>query len=433
MYFRGKSEIIMRRDETKLREKALKADYALLLAVAVLLAIGIISVFSAQHRASVFSFGPSSSAYRHLLNIGIGLFAMIIAFCLPLKKLDNTVLILFFSFAVIILLFAVILFGSNINGAHRWLKIGFLNFQPSELAKIVLIFYVSHYIRRKNSTVKEKNPKWSWGLLIIIGGIIALVAIEPDVSTALVLLLLIFVFFFVGNVPLKFSLVLIMCVLSIGLMLYLLPGSRFKHIDERIKNYAISIRRGETAVPENSQMQNSILAFANGGLFGRGLCKGELKNGSFIPEVDRDLIIAAVGEEMGFVGTLFLMSLYFVILVLGFKIALFFEDKDRFLFFLAFGISANFFVFAIIHAFISIGYLPATGLVLPFVSYGGTSMVGNLFMLGILLNISAESKIRQMNENIIKKREMIFLSTKSKLNSRGYYIRSAGQKTGNSS
>lgn len=406
----------MEKYEDRLRCKFKNANYALLITVSVLLAIGIVAMFSAHQKASVFSFGTSSTPYKHLLNIGVGLLAMLTAFCLPLKKTDNTALILFFSLAITVLLFAVILFGANINGAHRWLRLGPFNFQPSELAKIVLIFYVSHYIRRKNSGIKEKNAKWSWGLLIVIGGIIALIAVEPDVSTALVLILLVFVFFFVGKVPVKFSFVLIFSVLAIGVLLYLLPGSRFKHIDKRIKNYVVTFRGGEVETDENSQVENSILAFANGGLFGRGLCKGELKNGSFIPEVDRDMIIAAIGEEMGLVGALFVMSLYFVILVTGFRIALFFENKDRYFYFLAMGISVNFFIFAIIHAFISIGSLPATGLALPFISYGGTSMVSNMFMLGIMLNISALSKSHQMNENMIKKREMIFFSTKNNSN-----------------
>ncbi|MBN1151228.1 FtsW/RodA/SpoVE family cell cycle protein [candidate division WOR-3 bacterium] len=399
--------------EDKLGDKIKNANYGLLIIVAVLLGISVITVFSAHQRASIFSFEATKIPYKHVFNILLGFAALFIAFCIPLKRTDNTVLILFFAFVASVMLFGVILFGEDINGAHRWIKIGSINFQPSEIAKIVLIFYVSHYIKKKNTRIKETNVKWSWGLLVVIGGIIALIAVEPDVSTALVLILLVFVFFFVGRVPIKFSFVLIMSVLIIGVMLYLLPGSRFKHIDVRINNYISSIRQGELNSQGNKQIENSILAYANGGFFGRGICRGELKNGSFIPEIDRDMIAAAIGEEMGLAGVILMMSLYFAILVIGFKTAVFFEDKDKYLYFLAIGISVNIFLFAIIHAFISIGALPATGLVLPFMSYGGTSMVSNMFLIGILLNISALSKNHELNENLIKKRELIFFNSKN--------------------
>lgn len=387
-----------------LKKRLLNLDYMILIAVFVLIGIGIIVVFSAQQQAFE-QLHWSSSFAKHIINIGVGLIALMLGLLIPLKKIANTVLLFLLSLLTVIILFAVILSGKFVNGASRWFSLGILSFQPSELAKIVLIFYTSHYICRKRGKSKQ-NAKWSWGLLVVIGGIIALIALEPDISTALVLLILIIGFFFVGGVPVKFSLVLITSVILIGFMLYLIPVNRFKHIGKRVDDYIVHVTESD----ENNshpQVLNSMLAFANGGVFGRGLGKGELKNGSFIPEIDKDMIIAAIGEEMGMLGVIIVVAIYLIILIFGFRIASTVYQYDKFMYFLSVGISLNIFLYAIIHSFISIGLLPSTGLPLPFISYGGSAMVTNLFLIGVLLNISSSSKELAYQDRIDKYNAMI--------------------------
>lgn len=387
-----------------------KIDYIILGIVSILICISIIIVFSVQQDQILNSSRFSNIFTRHIINIFIGGLALLFGIFLPLKKIENTFLLFVLSIGIAVILFLVIISGKVVNGASRWFSIGIISFQPSEIAKIILIFYTSHYICRKNGKSKQ-GAKWSWGLLVIIGGIIALIAIEPDISTALVLLALVLVYFFIGNVPVKFSFVLISSVILIGFMLYLIPVSRFKHLGSRVDSFIVHISN-KNEINDQPQVLNSMLAFANGGIIGRGLGMGELKNGYFIPEIDRDMILAAIAEEMGMIGVLVIIAFYLLILIFGFRIASNIWKFDRFQYFLAVGISVNIFLYAIIHAFISIGLLPTTGLPLPFISYGGSSMVTNLFLLGVLLNISYRAKELEYNDKIRKYREMVLLTNK---------------------
>jgi len=401
--------------------KKLKSiDFIFIFLIMILIAIGIICVYSAQQKSIFSNFSLSNSFIKHIINIFIGILVFLIAFFLPLKKLNNTIIQVFLSFITILALFFVILYGKMVNGASRWISIGILNFQPSELAKIVLIFFSSYYISKRKAK-NQKNVKWTWGLIIVVGSTIALVGIEPDVSTAMVFLLIILAYFFLGNVPLKFSAVLFGSILVIGLILLNLPGDRFNHVEGRINSYVSTIRN-LNSIQAQPQILNSQLAYANGGIFGRGLGNGELKNGSFIPEIDRDMIIAGIGEEMGMIGVIIVISIYLVILYIGFKITSLAAKFDNFFFFLSFGISINIFIYAIVHAFISVGFLPSTGLPLPFISYGGSAMITNFFLIGILLNISSFVSYLDKQDRKVISEKLMFESRKEKNKRKDYAI-----------
>ena len=279
--------------------------------------------------------------------------------------------------AVLILLVAVLIFGAEIKGARRWLSFGPFSFQPSELAKLAVILYLADFLDRKSS--KIRNPFLSFippGLLIGIA--IVLIFAGRDLGTVMLIAGVVILLYFTAGAPLKYLGVLVLTVLSGGsLAICLSPFRR-----TRILSF-LSPESDPTGI--SYQINQSIIGVGNGGLFGQGPGRGFQKL-FYLPEGHTDFIFANIAEDLGFFGSALFIALFFFLVHWGFQTAK--RSTNRFQSLLATGIISLIGVQTILNLSVVIGLFPTKGTTLPFISYGGSSLLCTLFAAGLLVNIA---------------------------------------------
>ncbi|MCO4761583.1 MAG: putative lipid II flippase FtsW [Myxococcales bacterium] len=352
-------------------------DWALLSVVAALAVMGIVMAFSASYYLAVHRFGDEHMFLtRHLRFIGVATFTLLLFANMPYqmwKKLAYP--------AMAVALFALVLvpiFGITRNRATRWLAIGGFSFQPAELAKVIFVAYLARSLSKK----AERNSIQTFhvGLLphFMVWSVLGLLCMkQPDLGTALVLAVLLFTMTFVAGArvaPLVF----------IGLSGVSLLGVFLAHNPMRSRRITAFIDNFEHRADVGYQLWNSKLAVAMGGFFGRGLGASHQKLG-FVPEAHTDFVLAIVGEELGLVGIMFIAVCFIFLIYRGLRIAL--SARDEFGRLLAIGLTVLFGVQAAVNFGVVLGLLPTKGLTLPFVSYGGTSLIVMSMAAGILLNV----------------------------------------------
>jgi cell division protein FtsW len=278
------------------------------------------------------------------------------------------------------------LIGSNINGAYRWIFIGPINFQPSEIAKFALIIHISKLLSERQEVIKSFKlgllPPLMWTMIICF-----LIALQPNFSSAIVIYLIAIILLFVGNTNFLHLLSLGLSFLF-GAFIYAISAT---YRMQRLLTY-IGLATNQESVNSSAdfQIKQAILGFGNGGFWGLG--PGQSKQAHlFLPESYGDFIFSIIGEEYGFIGVGFIILVFALILYRGFRIAK--NAPDNFGYFLATGITVTFSIYAFVSAGVNCGLLPPTGIPMPFISYGGTALVIYSFIIGILLNIS-----RQINK-----------------------------------
>ncbi|CUS34790.1 putative lipid II flippase FtsW [Candidatus Nitrospira nitrificans] len=282
---------------------------------------------------------------------------------------------------IMVLLVAVLIpsIGAMRNGARRWLDLRVITVQPAEMAKLIGVIYLAAYLAKKEDQLQQ----FSTGLLpalLIIGILSGLVLLEPDLGTVVMLGLVTGGLLFVGGARLSHLSTLALVALPIGLVLILTS-------DYRRQRFMAFWEPWRDASDTGFQITQSFLAFGSGGLFGVGLGEGKQKL-FFLPEAHTDFVLALVGEELGFVGTGMVVLLFVLFVIRGFQIS----SRARIPFgrYLGIGITTLIGIQALINACVVTGLLPTKGLTLPFVSYGGSSLVISLIGVGILLNISRD-------------------------------------------
>ena len=353
-------------------------DYILLMVVLALVGLGIVMVYSTSAILAAERFqDPYFFLKRQALFGGIGFVLMILMIFLPLNVLKRSAYpILILS---VLLLIAVLIpgIGHRAGGSMRWFRIQFFSFQPSEFAKLGLIIFLAYFLAKK----EEKIRSFSFGFLptiVFSGVVIALVLKEPDFGTALFLALLVFLLLFASGARLIY--IAAAFLLTTPLAYYFLINARYRY--DRLMSF---IKPWEDPTGASFQIIQSFLSFGSGGLFGLGLGEGRQKL-FFLPAPHTDFIFSVIGEEIGLVGAMVLVLLFFIFTLRGISIAVFLED--RFGAYLALGITLMVSLQAVINMAVVLGLLPTKGLTLPLVSYGGTSLVANLVGVGILLRLS---------------------------------------------
>jgi len=350
----------------------------LFLVTAILLAIGTVMIYSSSSAFAYESYG--SSAYfvkRQLLFMLVGLIAAVLLMSFDYGKLKNfTKPFLLFS---ILLLIAVFIpgIGHSAGGAKRWISLGAINFQPSEIAKMALVFYAADVLARKQSEIKN----FLYGFLPLVmslGVCILLILLEPDLGTAVTLAFLIIIMAFIAGVDIKQ--LFIMIVPGILTLIGLIVMKPY-----RIKRMMAFLNPWNDPRGSGFQIIQSMIAMGTGGFFGVGLAHSKQKL-FYLPEAHTDFIFSIIGEELGLIGTLGIVILFAIFIWLGFRIA--YSARDLFGQFLAFGLVTMLALQVIINIAVVTGLIPTKGLPLPFISYGGTSLVYSLASVGLLLNIA---------------------------------------------
>lgn len=359
-------------------------DNSLFATVLALIAFGLIMISSAGVFYGQVRFeDPYYHLKGQLLNGAIpGLLLMLLA-----RKIDyhywKKVSFPIFAASIIFLLFVFVPgIGYKVYGAMRWIAIGPITFQPSELAKLSLILYLSTWLVGKG----EKSIKDFYEGFVPFLGILGLVAVliikQPDMGTLGVLVAIAVSIYFVAGARLDHLFGLLLAGLGFLAVLIKIEPYRF----DRITAF---FDRGADPQGIGYQINQALIAIGSGGFFGLGLGHSRQKF-NYLPETVGDSIFAIIGEELGFVGAVFLVFLFAIIAYRGFRIAK--KAPDDFGRLVAIGITVWIITQALINISANLALIPLTGIPLPFISYGGTSLMVLLFSVGILMNISRQTK-----------------------------------------
>ncbi len=362
--------------EIRLPRVAGKIDSWLLISVLCLLCIGLIMVYSASAFLAARSYGDASYIFqRQLLWMALGIIAMLVTMRVDYRQWQRFSLI--GMVIVLPLLIVVLKYGVSVYGASRWLTFGsFFTFQPSEMAKLVLALYIADWLARKGSQVGT----FLYGLapfVILVGVVLGLVLLENDMGTAIIIAGFATVMFFTAGANIVQFLLAVAC----GGLIFLMEafkGYRYYRLTGFLNPF-----KNVTSI--NLQLYQSLLALGSGGWFGLGLGASRQKTG-YLPFPYTDSIFAIIGEELGFVGCAVVVILFLFLAFRGFRLAR--RSQDVYGALLATGITTWLVLQAMINLGAATGTLPYTGVPLPFISFGGSSLVVSMAAVGVLLNIS---------------------------------------------
>ncbi|MCI8704822.1 MAG: rod shape-determining protein RodA [Anaerotignum sp.] len=358
-------------------------DYWLIIAVCLLSLFGIISIASATR----INLGASATeVIKQAVFSLIGIVLMLVA-----ANVDYEYFAQFFIPIYILnllLLLAVLLFGTNFNNATRWISIGPLTIQPSEFAKVIMIFCLARLISLKQRSISE-IPMLAL-LCAFVAVPIVLIQKEPALSASLVLLAIFCIELFVAG--LDYRIIRNVVVVAAPVVLLILwdvsrenPLFTDKIFHGHQFNRLLSFVDPTRDASLYYQTEKSISAIGSGQLTGKGLFHGTLNQLSYLPEPENDFIFSVIGEEFGFFGCIFVLSVLLFIIFRCIIIAI--SARDIFSQLLAAGIAGMFAFQTFVNAGVATGILPNTGMSLPFVSYGGSSMWTNMVAVGLILNI----------------------------------------------
>ncbi len=337
---------------------------------------GMLMIYEASAVTAARNFGDRFHFLREQFKLAIlGGLSMGICAIIPYKK--------FHAFALpalvlsIVSLFAVFIpgIGAEILGAKRWLTFSAFTIQPAEFVKLSLIIYLAAWF-----SSKERGRLSSF--LLLLGVVVGLVAAEPDLGTAIVILTISAILYFVSKAPLRHFAFFLPVVIGLGLSLSIIAPYRFNRV-------LTFFNPGVDPLGRSYHIRQILISLGSGGWFGVGLGKS-LQKYEYVPEVTTDSIFAIIGEELGFVGATLLVSCFAILILRGYRIAA--AAPDLFGRYLAVGIVSWIAAQTVINLSTMVALLPLTGIPLPFISYGGSSLVSMLAGTGILLNISRSGK-----------------------------------------
>lgn len=354
----------------RLKHQESKIDKTLLFLTLGLLIFGILMIFNASAASAIKDFGDKFY-YLRLQGIWavIGVVLMIAISFVDYHFLRKIALPLFFLVIILLILVLIPGIGLKFLGGRRWLGVGEFSFQPSELAKLSMVFYLSSFLN------KRKKP---FQFLIIVGILSTLLILEPDLGTALILIFTAFVIYFVSGA----NILEIIFISFIGILG--VTGLVFSS-SYRLSRFKVFLNQETDPQGASYHLNQILIALGSGGLFGRGIGQSRQKF-LFLPEAATDSIFAVIGEEMGFIGGLAVLIALFVIVIRGLQTAC--QAPDRFGQMLAVGITSSFFAQSFLNLGSMVSLIPLTGVPLPLISYGRTSLLTTLVGVGILLNIS---------------------------------------------
>jgi len=353
-------------------------DFVLFATIMLLVAIGVVMVYSASSYYAAFKYNdPEFFLKKQFLWAAIGCIFMVIAIKTDyhiIKKYTGIIMVI-----TVVLLLAVFAFPA-VNGAKRWIQLGFASFQPSEIAKYTVVLFMAKSLDKKGEKVKE-FLKGVCPYLLVSGFYAALVLVGKNLSIAAVIMIVtVIILFAVGAKFLHLFAIGSSLVAAVGALTILEPYRLARLMNFR-DPFADSQGKGY-------QLVQSLLALGSGGVTGAGIGQSRQKC-LYIPEPHTDFIFAIIGEELGLIGCAFIMLLFVIFVWRGIKTAV--TAKDMYGTILGIGITSVIAIQAVINIAVVTGSMPVTGVPLPFISYGGSALVFNMLAMGILLNVSRQT------------------------------------------
>jgi cell division protein FtsW len=341
---------------------------------------GLLMIYSSSYIWADYKFGDG---FRYVklqgLFLLVGTFLMLI-----ISRIDYR---LYYKYSFSIFLFCLILLilvlipgiGKIRNGSRSWFGIGSLGIQPSEFMKLSLIILVSKYLSNSNKDIKSFF-KGIMPVLMVLGVVFLLIMLQPDLGTGMIIILSILSLLFIAGANMKFFFIAgLVGIIGIVILIIIAPY-RMDRITSFINPWSDPLGTG-------FQIIQSLYAIGPGGLFGLGLFNSRQKH-FYLPEPQTDFIFSIISEELGIVGILVVASFFIFILYCGIKISL--NSKNLFSKYLSFGMTFQILIQAVMNLMVVVGLIPVTGVTLPFLSYGGSSLLITLCSIGILLNISRD-------------------------------------------
>ena len=361
-------------------QKQVAMDHTLLIITLTLALIGLVMVFSASAVVAGNRFHDSGYFLkRQLAWLTFGFLLLHLASRIDYVWWRRLSIPLLGLIMVLLLMVLVPSLGVAAKGARRWLRLGPISIQPAEMVKLITVIYLAAYLTKK----EDRITIFRSGLLpalIVVGLLSGLVLLEPDLGTVVVMGTVTVGLLFLGGARMTHLLALGLC--AVPAVLVLVLGSSYRR--QRLMTFLAPWKDASDA---GFQITQSFLAFGSGGSFGVGLGEGKQKL-FFLPEAHTDFVLALVGEELGLVGTGVIVLLFALFVIRGFQIAA--RARVPFGRYLGMGITLLIGIQALVNACVVTGLVPTKGLTLPFVSYGGSSLVISLLGVGILLNISRD-------------------------------------------
>ncbi len=360
-------------------ERFTKIDKGILITSLLMLGFGIVFVYSSSFAIAKQNFGGSDYFLaRHIIRAVFALVCFVVFMNIDYHVIGKYSGIAYII-AIVMLVYVLILPDSTaINGAKRWISIGAIRFQVSEFARMVLIITLAVQFDKYGDRIRE--GKVFIQQIVRIGIICILIMAEPDFSTALLIGCITLCILFVSGAKTLHIVGIICSIIPFAIIAVTTSAYRYK----RVLGF---INRTETKENIGYQAYQSLIGLGHGGFFGTGLGQGEQKY-FFLPEPHTDFVFSILGEEVGFVGLLVVFALFSVIVLRGMRIALKAPDKMGQV--MAFGLTFMVGIYVVLHACVNTGIVPTTGLPLPFLSYGGMSLIFTMSSMGILLNISSQ-------------------------------------------
>lgn len=357
----------------------------LLVVMLLLMSFGLLMMTSASVEIANGLYGDpffflKRQVFFTVLAIAIGLGTLLV----PVRFWYSISPLLLVASYVLLALVLVPVIGHEVNGSSRWINLGFYNLQPSEMAKLFVVFYFAAYLERRR---EEVIGSWSGFLkpMLLLAAAIVLLHFEPDHGAMVIMIGTSFSMIFLAGAKLhRFALVLALCLAAVAALAIMKP-----YVLNRFESF-LNPWAAEYVYGEGYQLTQALIAFGRGGWFGEGL-GNSIQKLYFLPEAHTDFVLAIVAEEFGLIGVSVVIGLFIALIAQAFAIGKRVEAKgDLFPAYVAYGIAMLFACQTLINVGVNIGLLPTKGLTLPFLSYGGNSLLVSCFMVAILVRIQYE-------------------------------------------
>ncbi len=373
--------------------RGIDIDFPLLAGCLALLGLGLVMITSASSEvAAMLSGNPLYHMIRHLIYLAIGLGAALITLMIPMafwQRYGASLLLIAFALLIMVLIPGI---GREVNGAKRWIGFGMFNVQPSELAKLFTVLFIAGYLVRRQEEVREKLSGFLKPMLVL-GPMAALLLAEPDFGATVVLVGSCIAMLFLGGINLLRFIPLVGVVLAAGVLVMTSQAYRLERLTNFVDPWADQYGAGY-------QLSQALIAFGRGEWFGVGL-GNSIQKQFYLPEAHTDFVFAVLAEELGMVGALATVGLFVFVAVRALYIGLWAEKaKQYFSAYVAYGIAMQWIGQVLINIGVNVGLLPTKGLTLPFLSYGGSSLIICCVCLAMLLRIEWERRTSLGSEEI---------------------------------
>jgi len=357
-----------------------KLDHILFFVTFILMGIGLVMVFNSSALLAIRRYGKYSHFFlqKQSIYLFLALIALLIGIKIPYEKwykLSPALLLL--SFIGLLLVFIPGI-GCKIGGARRWIRLGPLfHIQPSEIAKVALVIYIASFLSRRGDEINDFQAV-APPLVFVLVLFFSLIVLEPDLGTAVLIIIVALSMLFVANVKMRY-LILPIFVFSICIICLIWTSPY------RLNRIFCYWDPTKDPLGKGYQLIQSLISIGSGGIFGNGLGH-VIENGMRVVEPFTDFIFAVIAHEFGFIGSLGIIGLFFIFVFRGLAISL--REKNAFGLYLAVGLTCLIGYQSLINMAVVCGLLPTKGIPLPFISFGGSALIVNAFSVGILLNVS---------------------------------------------